>query len=78
MVDTWDTDTFHWIFSLLLSVDSPPNEFKPDLSWSCVFIYKKLSVVLEIDPYVISLDFFQCELSQRLQIFQAEIILYYR
>ena len=32
----------------------------------------KLGVILEIDPYVISLDFFSMkELSQRLQIFKA-------
>ena len=32
----------------------------------------KLSVILEIDPYVISLDFFSMKaLSQRLQIFKA-------
>ena len=27
MVDTWETDTFHWIFTLFFSVDTPPNEF---------------------------------------------------
>ena len=36
MADTWDTDTFHLIFSLFLLVDTPPNEFKPVLFCNCV------------------------------------------
>ena len=36
MVDTWDTDTFHWIFSLFLLVDIPQNELKPVLLCNCV------------------------------------------
>ena len=36
MVDTWDTDTFHWIFSLCLLIDTPPNGFKPVLLCNCV------------------------------------------
>ena len=36
MVDTCYTDTFHWIISLFLLVDTPPNEFKPVLLCNCV------------------------------------------
>ena len=36
MVDTWDTDIFHWIFSLFLLPDTPSNEFKPVLLCNCV------------------------------------------
>ena len=36
MVDTWDSDVFHWIFSLFLLADTPPNEFKPVLPCNCV------------------------------------------
>ena len=36
MVDTWDTDALHWIFSLFLLFDTPPNEFKPVLLCNCV------------------------------------------
>ena len=53
----------------------PPNQFMQ----LCI---TKSSVILEIEPYVISFDFFSTkELSQRLQIFktrQQRMILYYR
>ena len=59
IVDTWDTDTYHfrWIFILFLLVDNPPNEFKPVLLCNCAL--QNLVWFWKLTPIWLSLDFFQ-------------------